>query len=129
MMKMLVVFWANNTLGDGEVQAKQRGCPCLCQLARHAAASVRRRHPARPLCLALGDGHEGRTLRRMFDPVTRNAAWARRGKGCSRRCGVTCRDEVEMTAIALAGMGQAWWWEAWRRRGVHMQRVLYASMN
>ena len=78
---------------------------------------------------ALDDGHEGRTLGRMFDPVTRNAAWARRGKGCSRRCGVTCRDEVEMTAIALAGMGQAWWWEAWRRRGVHMQRVLYASMN
>ena len=56
---------------------------------------------------ALDDGHEGRTLGRMFDPVTRNAAWARRGKGCSRRCGVTCRGEVEITAIITA---LAWIW-------------------
>lgn len=60
----------------------------------------------------LGDGHEGRTLGRMFDPVTRNAAWAWRGKGCSRRCGVTCRGEVEITAITTT---LAW---IWRVRGV-----------
>lgn len=59
------------------------------------------------LRVALDDGHEGRTLGRMFDPVTRNAAWARRGKGCSRRCGVTCRGEVEITAIITA---LAWIW-------------------
>ena len=77
---MLVVwYWANNTPGGGELQARQRGCPCLFQLARHADACVRRRHPARPLYLALETAHEGWTLGRMFDPVTRNAAWARRG--------------------------------------------------
>jgi hypothetical protein len=55
----------------------------------------------------LDDEHEGSTLGKMFDPVTRNAAWARRGKGCSRRCGVTCRGEVQTTAITTT---LAWIW-------------------
>jgi len=48
-------------------------------------------------------------------------AW--RGEGCSSRCGVTCRDEVEITL--------AWVWRAAAVGGVavwHKRRVLYAFL-
>lgn len=62
----------------------------------------------------LETGHEGRTLGRMFRAVSGNAAWARRGKGCSSRCGVTCRGEVEITL--------AWIWRAAAVGGVTAAR-------
>lgn len=82
-------------------------CCCACAAASRKTIII-------PCKLPLETGHEGRTLRRMFDPVSRNAAWARRGKGCSSSCGVTCRGEVEITL--------AWVWRAAAVGGVTASR-------